>query len=43
VTAPALPEVTCAASPFFDEPDCTNAGGTFVGDAVCLPGRVCVD
>ena len=23
--------------------DCTGAGGTFVGDAVCLPAGLCID
>jgi hypothetical protein len=42
-TVPNLAEETCVASPFIDELMCTTAGGRFVDDAVCLPGRVCVD
>jgi hypothetical protein len=36
-------EETCVASPLIDEPTCTGLGGDFVDDAVCLPGRICVD
>jgi hypothetical protein len=43
---PALPnlnEETCVSGPNIDETQCSNLGGSFVDDAVCLPGRVCVD
>jgi hypothetical protein len=44
--APTLPftsEETCVSGPLVDETQCDNLGGSFVDDAVCLPGRVCVD
>jgi hypothetical protein len=42
---PTLPvsEETCVTGPLIDETQCSNLGGSFVEDAVCLPGRVCVD
>jgi len=40
---PSTTEETCVANPNLTEMGCTNAGGSFVEDAVCLPGRVCVD
>jgi hypothetical protein len=44
VTIPTTTDTTCVASPNLTAPDCTTIGGTlFVPDAVCLPGRVCVD
>lgn len=33
----------CVVGTAFSELDCTNAGGEFVGDAVCLPAQVCID
>lgn len=42
-TLPNLSEETCVSGPNIDETQCTNLGGSFDGDAVCLPGRVCVD
>lgn len=43
VVLPTTSEETCFSSPVLTEPTCTSLGGTFVGDAVCLPGRVCID
>jgi hypothetical protein len=43
VVIPGEAESTCLSSPTLLEADCTNLGGSFVGDAVCLPGRVCID
>jgi hypothetical protein len=40
---PGAPDATCAAGPTLSPVGCGNLGGTFVDDAVCLPGRVCVD
>lgn len=42
-TLPNLSEETCVSGPNIDETQCSNLGGSFVDDAVCLPGRVCVD
>jgi len=43
VVLPVTAESTCVSGSTLDEPDCTTLGGTFVEDAVCLPGRVCLD
>ena len=43
VVIPTTTDTTCVTAATLTDPNCTNLGGTFVDDAVCLPGRVCVD
>jgi hypothetical protein len=33
----------CASGAAIDPPSCAGVGGSFVGDAVCLPAQVCID